>query len=117
MKIWLKDVAPLGFKGSGMWDDSKWYHFYYKIVPSKRRVYIIDALDRNLSHFSLTSKQYKAYMNGELSLVPLGCCCASGGKYLENPKKDLCMHEYNKNPKKTFLKSVELYTGSKKEKQ
>jgi hypothetical protein len=114
MKIYLRHVLPLGFKGSGMWDDSKWYQFYYKIVPSKRRVYIIDALECTLSYFRLTIKQYKAYMSGELSLVPLGCCCASGGRYIENPVLAIRAIRNKKNDSnKLFLKMVKRYIGAK----
>ena len=85
MKIYAKDVAPLGFKGSGMFDNSKWYHFYYAKCPKSRRVYIIDAIENSISHFELDKKDWKAFVDGKLSLVPEGCCCASGGRFRENP--------------------------------
>jgi len=87
MKIYAKDVAPLGFKGNGMFDDSKWHQFYYATLPKQCKVYIISSLDpdQSISHFSLSQSQYKEFKNGKLSLVPIGCCCASGGKYIENP--------------------------------
>ena len=88
MRICTKDVEKLGFKGSGMFDDSKWYQFYYAQVPSKRRVYILASFDQSISHFTLNAKDWKDFKNGDLSLVPIGCCCASGNKYKENPVVD-----------------------------
>jgi len=87
VKIYLKDVAPLGFKGSGMFSDSRWHHFYYLEQPKQRRFYIIDSLDISVSHFNLTAREYKRYKQNELSLIPLGCCDAgcSNRETKENP--------------------------------
>lgn len=90
MKIYAKDLAPLGFKGIGMFDDSKWYHMYSLEIPSRRTFYIINVLDDSISHFTLTPKQYKLYKANKLSLIPLGCCNAgcSHLQSLENPNID-----------------------------
>lgn len=84
MRITTKDVKPLGFKGSGMFDDSKWYQFYFASVPKHRKVYVISALDGTVSHFDLSKDDYEDFESGDLSVVPPGCCCASGNRFTED---------------------------------
>ena len=87
MDIRTKDLAPLGFEGSGVFE-SWWHHFYYLEVPKKKAVYIWDNLDHELSHFDLDDKQWRSFKRGRLALVPLGCCCVTGRKYIEDPDID-----------------------------
>ena len=88
MRLYTKDVEKIGFEGSGLFDDSKWHRFYYAKVPKTRRIYIIDDFEPSVSHFELSKKEWKEFMNNKLSLVPIGCCCASGNKHKENPILD-----------------------------
>ena len=88
MYLYKKDVEKIGFKGSGIFDDSKWHHFYYAKCPKTRKIYVIDDLEKSVSHFNLSEKEWKAFENGKLSLVPDGCCCASGGRYKDHPVID-----------------------------
>lgn len=81
-------MLPLGFKGTGMFDDSKWYQRYKLEIPKKRRVYIVDIFDDSVCHFNLTLKQYRAFKANELGLVPLGCCGGFSGECLEHPTID-----------------------------
>lgn len=88
MNLYAKDVAKIGFKGSGLFDDSKWYHFYYAELPKTKQVYIIDSVEESVSHFNLSDTEWKEFKRNVLSLVPPGCCCASGNKYKEYPILD-----------------------------
>ena len=88
MKLYTKDLTKIGFKHSGLFDDSKIHHFYYVKVPSTRKIYVIDNFDQSLSHFCLTKKQWAAFNKGKLVLIPLGCCCATGNENIENPILD-----------------------------
>ena len=88
MKFYSKDMSTIGFKGSNIFE-SKWHHFYYRAVPEKKSVYIFDALDERVQHFSLTNEEWNRFNKGTLSLVPFGCCGAgcdsSRRKVIENP--------------------------------
>jgi hypothetical protein len=84
MYLYIKNVKPLGFTGSGLFE-SKWHQFYYAKVPKTRKVFIIDNLEQSISHFTLTKQLYNKFEKGKLSLVPAGCCCATGNKCVENP--------------------------------
>jgi hypothetical protein len=107
MNIYTKDVAPLGFKGSDLMED-KWHHHYYAKFPKTCRVYIINSLDESVSHFQLTKKQYGDFEEGKLSLIPRGCCCATGNRYIENPVVDV-EGDFDKlfGKKKAFLQYLE----------
>lgn len=108
MKIYTKDVESLGFKCSGMFDDSKWNQFYYTKIQNKHRVYIIDNVDNSISHFNLNKKEWEAFEDGQLSLIPIGCCCATGNKFKENPVVDF-QGDFEKffGTKKKMLKYIE----------
>lgn len=79
MRIWLRQVAPIGFKGSGLFDDSKEYSFYYKKDPKKRKVIVLgNTAIQTVSVFTFTPKEYKAFERGKLGITPPGCCNAVG---------------------------------------
>lgn len=88
MQLYVKDVEKIGFKGSGLFDDSKWFHFYYAKKPALKKIYVIDSIEQTISHFDLSAKEWKEFERGKLSLIPIGCCCATGGKYKDNPSID-----------------------------
>lgn len=88
MYLSTKDVKKIGFKGSGMFVDSKYNHFYYATVPNKKQVYIIDNYDQSVSHFSLSEMELKNFNKGKLSLIPIGCCSVGGGKCKYYPTLD-----------------------------
>jgi len=84
MNIYTKDVAQIGFKGGGMFDDSKWHQFYYKVNPKSRKVYVLGSVlgDQYICHFNLSPSSLKMFQKGTLSIVPPNCCCATGNKYV-----------------------------------
>lgn len=88
--IYTRQIRPLGFKGSGMFVDSKWHLNYYRTFPKERVVLgICGGLlgdDEGVWRYELSTKQMKAFQSGKLSLVPPGCCSASGRPYLESYK-------------------------------
>lgn len=88
MNLNTKDVEKIGFQGVGLFDDSKWHHRYYAKLPKTRRIYVIDDLEQSLSHFELSDKEWRAFENDKLSLIPRGCCCVSGNRCKENPVLD-----------------------------
>ncbi len=88
MNLKIKDVEKIGFKGVGLFDDSKWHQHYYAKLPKARRIYIIDDLEQSLSHFELSKKEWLAFEKNDLSLIPRGCCCVSGNKHKEHPILD-----------------------------
>lgn len=80
-------MEAIGFKGSGMFVNQVCYSVYYRKVPSKCRVDVVTAYGtQTVSQFNLTKAQYRRFEDGKLSLVPPGCCSASGRPYLEDPK-------------------------------
>ena len=89
MEIYAKDVVPLGFKGNGMFSDSKWHHYCLE-QPKKRRFYIISNVDNSITHFNLSAREYQLYKRNRLSLIPLGCCDAGCGtrETKEDPEVD-----------------------------
>jgi len=80
MNVRSKQVEPLGFKGNGMFCDSATHNYYYKSDPINFTITVIGNLfPQTICRFQLNSKQYKSFKEGNLSLVPPGCCNASGG--------------------------------------
>jgi hypothetical protein len=97
MNIKTKQIAPLGFNGSGMYDYATSYNHYYKKDPVNYRIIGVTSLCGNtVFSFQLTKEQYAAFEKGNLSLVPPGCCCASGRPYIDN---DECNIHYDGNIK------------------
>ena len=87
MNLHVKDMKVVGFK-SGNVLLSAWSRFYYKPVPEKLLVYVVDALDEKLMHFKLSKRQYNRFEKGTLCLVPMGCCNPTGKDYLDDPFVD-----------------------------
>jgi len=87
MNLYAKDMEAIGFKGSNIFQ-SRWHHFYYRAVPKKKTVYIVDALDEIVEHFTLSIQEWRAFKRGTLKLIPVGCCNAAGGRALEDPAID-----------------------------
>ena len=85
--VYTKQVKPLGFKGSGMFCDSKWHLNYYRTFPKERTVVGIcgGVVPEGVWRFELTAAQMKAFKNGQLSLIPPGCCSVSHRPHLEYP--------------------------------
>lgn len=68
-------MRPLGYKGSGMFDDSPSYSHYYKKLPECCSVVVVsNTCPTYIGVFRLTKRQYAAFEKGKLSLVPNGCC-------------------------------------------
>lgn len=88
MNLNTKDVEKIGFKGTGLFDDSKWHHYYYAKLPKTRQIYIIDDLEQSLSHFDLNKEEWKAFENNKLSLIPRCCVYTRGNRCKENPVLD-----------------------------
>jgi hypothetical protein len=87
MKLYTKDMEPLGFKGNNMFV-CRWHHFYYKKVSEKRTMYVVDALAERVMHFKMTPTEWRAYNDNKLSLVPIGCCSPTPGRKKEDPDVD-----------------------------
>ena len=79
MNFYTRHVKPLGFKGSGIFTDSKWYSTYYLVNPELRLVIILQNLSQALSVYRLNACDFKRFREGKLSLIPPGCCNPSGG--------------------------------------
>jgi len=84
MYLYTKDVKDLGFRGSSVFD-SKCPHYYFAPRPRSKKIYVIDNFAQSISHFVLTKDEWEDFNKNELSLVPIGCCCATGGRHKENP--------------------------------
>lgn len=77
-------MRPLGYKGSGMFDDSPSYSHYYKKLPECCSVVVVsNTCPTYIGVFRLTKRQYSAFEKGTLSLVPNGCCSPSTKKQME----------------------------------
>ena len=87
MYLSAKNVEELGFIKSGLFS-SKYHHHYYAKRPKSRKIYIIDNFDQSISHFVLTNDEWEDFEENDLSLVPIGCCCATGNRHKENPIVD-----------------------------
>jgi hypothetical protein len=77
--VYLRQVAPLGFKGTGMFIDSKWHHNYYRVFEKE---YVVIGICGGLVpdgvwRFDLTRAQMRAFKKGKLSVIPPDCCSAS----------------------------------------
>jgi hypothetical protein len=78
-------MEPLGFKGADMYSDSNWHNHWYRTFRAKGIVIGVSCLiPHGLFIFKLTPRQMTSFVRGKLSLVPPGCCHASGGKHTEN---------------------------------
>lgn len=86
MNIYLRHLRPHGFKGIGMFSDSAWHLFYYRINHAERTVDVVGNYPNTVSRFELTRPQFAAFKRGMLKLIPPGCCNAAGGRALENPR-------------------------------
>ena len=85
MILHARYLRPLGYKGSGMFDDSASYSHYYKKLPECCAVVVVS---NNLSSsyigvFRLTKQQYATFEKGHLSLVPNGCCSPTAKAQVE----------------------------------
>jgi len=77
-------MVTLGFKGTGLFDDSTYHSFYRKLLPENRAVVVIGTvIPKCVNVFILSEKQWAAYRRGSLGLVPTGCCSASGRAHVE----------------------------------
>jgi len=111
MKIYTKDLEPLGFKGNNIMI-SNWHHHYYCEVPSRKEVYVFDNFEHTVCHFELDGKQWSAFKRGTLGLVPPGCCGGLfGGKYTEDYKMDFQGDVEKIFGKRAFKKKFLEYLG------
>lgn len=89
MLVYTRHVAPLGFKASGMFDDSKCVSHYYKKLPLVCAVMIVSNnigdVEQFIQVFRLSAEQYRKFEKGKLSLVPTGCCNATGRPSVDGP--------------------------------
>ena len=78
MILLTRYLRPLGYKGSGMFDNSASYTLYYKALPECRAVLVVhNTCPQYIGVFRLTEQQWRAFKRGTLSLVPNGCCSPS----------------------------------------
>lgn len=83
--IYDRQVAPLGFKGTGLFAHSRWHLNYYRAFPEERIVLGIcgGLIPDGVWRFDLTKAQMRAFQRGKLSLVPPGCCYPTRRPQLE----------------------------------
>lgn len=76
MILLTRYLLPLGYKGSGMYDDSSSYSHYYKNLPECCAVIVVSngIVEPYIGVFRLTEQQYQLFLRGHLSLVPNNCC-------------------------------------------
>lgn len=85
MYIKTKQIEPLGFKGSGMYDSASSFNYYYKKDPLNHRIIgIVNIFPQSVYSYQLTPNEYKQFENNKLGIIPPGCCSASGRKCKEN---------------------------------
>ena len=101
MHWYVKDLSKVGFKGSNIFQ-SNWHHFYFRAVPERKAVYILDALEERVQHFELTAEEWKKFKKGTLSLVPVGCCDAG------------CSHQSKEDPIVDFVGDTKKIFKTKK---
>ena len=72
--ITTRQAQAVGFKqGSIMVSSSD--TLYYRVEPEKHRVLAIsNYTPQHVVSFDLSKRQFQAFQNGKLSLVPPGCC-------------------------------------------
>lgn len=84
MILLTRYMRPLGYKGSGMFVDSPSYSHYYKKLPDCCSVVVVaNTCPAYIGVFRLTKRQFTAFENGKLSLVPNGCCSPTAKKQVE----------------------------------
>jgi hypothetical protein len=63
-----------------MYPDSQFHSHFRKNLPECFSVMVLSNLvPQNIHVFRMNPRQYSAFVEGELSLVPYGCCNPSGG--------------------------------------
>lgn len=79
-------MEEIGFKGSGMFDYQRYYTYYYKADPKTRTVVLLhnSFSGHSLERWKLTPRQFTAFKQGRLSLIPAGCCKPTPGAYLDS---------------------------------
>ena len=100
MHWYIKDMKSIGFKGSNIFE-SRWHHFYYREVPKKKAVYILDALSERVQHFELTKQEWGKFKRGTLSLIPVGCCDA-GCSHCSHCSHSVPIVDFEGNIRKVF---------------
>jgi hypothetical protein len=112
MHIKTKQIEPLGFKGSGMYDHAASYnHYYRKDKKNSCIIGVTQLYPPTVFSFPLTKKQFTEFEAGKLSLVPPGCCNASGGKHIDHDKCTVHHEGEIKNMRhlKEILEQVEAF--------
>lgn len=86
MIIRRKQVEPLGFKGSDMYENAATHNHYYKKDPVKKTITVIGNLSpQTVSIFKLTDKQFAKFEKNKLGIVPPGCVSVSSRPMIETP--------------------------------
>ena len=83
MIILRKHIQALGFKGSHPFESS-FQSIWYRSFPKERAIVGISNYSciEGVFRFDLSAENMKAFEQGKLSVVPPGCCNASGGRSL-----------------------------------
>jgi len=72
MKLIGRNLKPLGFKSSGLFEDATSLCLHRRESPLG--VEFADGMHGRLGIFRLSPSQKRAFKKGKLSLVPPGCC-------------------------------------------
>jgi len=84
MILYQRFMGPAGFKGSSRWADAKSSMFYYKQYPKVRAILCVANTCRwEISLFRLSTEKWRAFNNGNLTIVPPGCCNVSGRRSID----------------------------------
>lgn len=82
-----KTMERYGFKGNSIFTDAKSHSLYYKKFPACRCVLVVANynIPQSIQVFRLTPRDYRSFRRGNLSLVPVGCCHPTPGRFLNSP--------------------------------
>lgn len=86
MKIFRRQVEPLGFIGSDIYKQAQYHSYYYRVDKAKGWIDVIsNAWPQMVLRYHLTPRQMKKWAANKLSIVPPGCCapCSSGRELVE----------------------------------
>ena len=65
MYLRTEDVEKIGFQPLAIFKN-RVHHFYYGEFLKYKKVFVIDNIDQTISHFALTSKEWKDYKAANL---------------------------------------------------
>lgn len=86
MTLLLRYMGPAGFRGTNWQSGRAASSHYYKKYIGGEIICVSNLCPWHISMFQLNPKQFRAFCQGKLSLVPPGCCNVGGGCAIERCK-------------------------------